>query len=678
MAIYGVDFYGLAYYGATQYAQFAVDPFVAQPIGFNTITVSWNLPTQTWTELRLIRSRNGYAVDANPADGTILIDSASSYTTYTDTDLSGGCWYYYTLWFNTSSGWLRAGGISALSVKDTGMTDLLWDRIPAFFKYNRDSLAAITDTYYTSVDVWNPAVHERINQPLQEFMNVVGWGLDYVRNYHDTAFWSTDPTKTHLQNVDLLAQEFGMDYEYSLPSHYMRKKVANATTLAQQRGTAAGLKALCSLSTGWDVDVAVGTNLFLSNDQASFYNPQYPQWNSGVNYATGQQVEYEGVIYQAQTGAYGTAQAPPTPPTTSNTWWTSIENQSSSSGRDSTTNAIYTWQPFQAGTTKDTAYLAVGLSDSQDESVTNSNALLIKNSDSVNAHTYEVWGVANLTSVSTPTPTNLQVVKQGVPVPYPPTYNPSTQYYKSQYVNYCGRIYQANQDVMGQSPDTAPAAWTACGVSIVPRMALSCYAQGATAGVSVQTRCAFFDGQGNLISSWTAPVVQNMVYDGFNVGNWTSRSPAYNWSSGGSATWNVHSGNWEIWSDPSYQYRTAYPMSTGIATIQVPTTETHYRIAATFSRTPLNNYKQCIVLRYVDSNNNFRVTRTNVQQKVSGTTTTLATYATPVADGQRVMVDVNDSTNAWTVYVNGTQVASGTGFGVTATAPYQHGIGVIQ
>jgi hypothetical protein len=67
-----------------------------------------------------------------------------------------------------------------------------------------------------------------------------------------------------------------------------------------------------------------------------------------------------------------------------------------------------------------------------------------------------------------------------------------------------------------------------------------------------------------------------------------------------------------------------------------------------------------------------QVTRTRVLLFVAGTKSTVATFATPIQDGDRVTMKINDVTSTFTVFVNGTQVASGSLTG--GSSPYKHGI----
>jgi hypothetical protein len=345
MAVFGRDFYGLTKYGSNVHTEFDVSPFDALSEAYNSVRVTWHSPAGSWQRLRLLKSRTGYAVDE--VDGTIVLDSDSPGETFLDTDLQGGCWYYYTIFVLDSTGtWNRAGATSALVVRKPwtrmngeivgsryetqqvpyGHADLLWDRIPEYFRYVRPGGSAVTDEYRFAPDpmaaLYNPDGYDRENFDLRQMLDVLGFGLDYVHTYAETLLAANDPKMAHVSDVDRLAQTLGINFEYSIPAGVMRSKVANAALLARRRGTLDGLRAVAALTTGWDVDLQVNHNLFLNRDQSEFANPIFPEWDSGTNYASGQKAQFEGRIFTAKVGgAYGYDQRPPATGTDSNAWW---------------------------------------------------------------------------------------------------------------------------------------------------------------------------------------------------------------------------------------------------------------------------------------------------------------------------------------------------------------------
>jgi hypothetical protein len=694
MAVFGRDFYGIAKYGANIHTEYDVAPFDASPEGYGALRVTWHSPSGAWDRLRLLRSKSGYAVDES--DGTILIDAAEGVDHFVDNGVQAGSWTYYTLFIQDTDGvWNRAGATSGLAVKKPwirsvgdivdlhyeiqqvpyGHAELLWDRIPSYFKYIRRDHAAITDDYFlapnTQAFLLNPDIYDQENQHLRMLLDVIGWGLDYVHNYQETLLRANDPHTAHLQDVDRLARELGIDFEYGVPASVMRSKVANAALLARRRGTLQGLQDVAALSTGWDVDIQVGPNLFLNRDQSEFANPIFPEWDSGTNYATGQKIQYEGRIFTAIQGAYGDAMKPPPTGTNSNGYWTVTTGQDVTTLHRADTDSVVTWVGYMDGTERFPINLVVGVSDSVSGVGQESNALRVENADIV-ARTFDVLGAANLVDVNDLLPHPSSAIRQGVPIPRPTLWDPETEYGLGALVQHLGSSWRAIGTSLNETPSKTSLYWEQVGVDDRPLLAYSMYAHGpltgtaGSGGVSVTPGVAFFDEQGNLLVDQTdLTVPTNYVFDSFNHPFGT---PDYgtlgNWSTTG--TWDTEAPN-------NSDDLVAYPVSgTGVALQTVPGTLTQYRVAATFAKAAMTGHVDGLAIRYVDASNYMQVTRTRVLLFVAGTKSTVATFATPIQDGDRVTMKINDVTSTFTVFVNGTQVASGSLTG--GSSPYKHGI----
>lgn len=678
MAVFGRDFYGLSKYGANVYAEFDVNPFDANPSGYGAIRVTWHSPAGSWNNIRLLRSRQGYSVDES--DGDILIDSVSPVDHYLDQNLPGGAWYYYTIFIKGTDGvWNRAGATSSMVVTkawgDTGHADLMWERIPQYFRYVRRNNAAVTDEYFfapsNDAALLNPDLYDQENQHLRAFLDVLGWGLDWLHNYQTSLLWANDPKAAHLSDVDRLARELGIEFEYGVPAAVMRSKVANAALLARRRGTVDGLKDVAALSTGWDVDITLSPNLMLNRDQSEFANPIFNEWNPAINYAAGQKVQYEGRIFTAKTGgAYGLAQRPPETGTNSNTWWTVTTDTDVTTLHRPDTQGVVTWKGYTNGTTAKVLSLAVGVSDPISGQNQESNALALRNTEGV-ASTYDVWGAANVVGDTVVTPRQKIVIGQGVPIPRPLVWDPTVEYDLGTLVQRDGGTYKAIGTTYGNDPATSPTYWQKVGFDNRPTLAYSFYGHGpltgSSGGVSVTPGLAFFDHQGKLIiDQVVANPLTTFVFDSFNH---TWGSPDF-----GGNPWATTGGSWTTESIGRGDDFVAYPLGgTGKATLAVPSgLLTTYRVSVTFAKAPVPGRTDSLAIRYVDSNNYMRVTRTKVQKRVAGTLSDVATLSGSIKDGDRVTVSINDTANTFVVYRNGLQVASGALSG--GSAPYRHGM----
>jgi hypothetical protein len=908
MAVFGRDFYGLTKYGANVLAEFDVNPFDANPDGYGAIRVTWHSPSGAWDRIRLIRSRTGYAV--NETDGEILVDTDGTTNSYVDQGLVGGSFYYYALFVHADDAWNRAGATSSLVVKKPwvrretdildlrfeqqevpyGHAELMWERIPAYFRYVRRKNTAVTDEYVFAPNseafLIDPESYDQENQHLRQFLNVLGWGLDYVHNYQETLLRANDPRQAHLKDVNRLADEMGIDFEYGVPASVMRSKVANAALLARRRGTLDGLRDVVTLTTGWDVDLQPNQNLFLNRDQSEFANPLYPEWDSGTNYAIGQKVQFEARIFTAVAGAYGTAQKPPSSPTNSNTWWTVTTDQDVTTLRRADTQGVVTWKGFANGVNPRALGLAVGVSDPISGVGQESNALVVRNTgtdtpssvrtnlqshpiadgtgsygsstggwgtsptgsnpttggpvsgnyrrftavaaftpaalavimlqqltlgipgvtaqascaavpgqtytlslyvrssiaqtvslfgvwlDATGASsgtaatgsdvtlvantwtrlsvtgvapagtavlrvdvraggatrlawaigntfdvgdcmieqsgslggyfngnttdtpslayawtgatnaststlsnldvTYDVVGASNLVGVTDVLPKAAQAIRQGVPIPRPSVWNPEREYALNVVVQHRGASWRSIGTSLNQEPVTGSVYWEKVGVDDRPLLAYSFYAHGpltgtaGSGGVAVTPGLAFFDEQGKtLVDQTNLTALTNFVFDTFN----------HNFGTPDYGTWGDWSttGTWDTEPIDDDDDPVAYPVgSTGVALQTVPGTLIQYRVAATFAKPALSGHTDALAIRYVDASNYMAVTRTDVRKKVTGTTTVLNTLATPIKDGDRVTMVINDTANTYTLLVNGVSAATGTLSG--GSSPYKHGM----
>lgn len=741
MAIFGRDFYGLAKYGADVYAEFDVDPFDANPDGYGAIRVSWHSPSGSWNRIRLLRSKYGYAVDEQ--DGTILVDSFDPVDHFIDTDLTGGCWYYYAIFIQGTDGsWDRAGATSSLAVTkawgEVGHADLLWGRIPPYFRYFRkDGNAAVTDEYFfapnTDAALLNPDLYDLENQQLKAFLDVLGWGLDWIHNYQTLLLSANDPKTAHLSDVDRLASELGIKFEYGVPAHVMRSKVSNAALLARRRGTLDGLKAVAELSTGWPVDISVGYNLMLNRDQSEFANPVFAEWNPGINYAAGQKVQYQGRVFTAKTGAYGMAMIPPSTGTNSNLWWVVTTDTDVTTLHRPDTNGVVTWKGFIDGVTPKTLALAVGVSDPVSGQGQESNALALRNTGT-KAHTYDVVGASNLVGDTYLLPHAEMAMRQGIPIPRALVWDPSVEYEPGMLVQWHGATWRAIERSIGDAPDAI----------VVGRSLLALDTDGAPyfdtghTGTDIYVKtdtdgARYFSSSGPgdsqlatdadgtpyyaaaigtpLTGYWEKVGVDDrptLAYSFYAHGPLTGSTGAVAVTPG-LAFFDQRGGllvdqvaatpmtNFvfdtfnHLWGNPDFgsswtttgQWTTqsmgeddgyvAYPLGgTGTALATTPTGLTSYRVAATFAKAPATGRTDSLAIRYVDANNYMRVTRTKVQKRVSGTLSTVATLSVSITDGDRVTVIMDDTAKTFVVIVNKLQVATGTLSG--GTAPFRHGL----
>lgn len=681
MAVFGRDFYGLVKYGADTYVDFKIDPFTALPDGYNTIRLNWTSPSGDWSRLRLLKNRSGFA--ANENDGIVLLDEVGAVAEYVDHGLPDSAWYYYTLFLLSGDRWLRVGTAGALSVGLAGMSDLIYNMVPRYFHYEYVNPEAPVRVWEPTSEVVDPDATWQTNESLRKYLSVLGWGLDYLKNYAETTPNALDPGKTSLANLEHLAATLGAEWEYGVPASLMRKKVANAANLAKSRGSLAGLRDAVYLNTGFDIEVSIGENLFLSEDQASFTNPQYDEWSPAVMYAAGDRVHDQGYVWECTNldtdadgpdtaGAYGTAQKPPTLPSTSNAWWTQVTAHVISDAINLSTGAYSTWKPWQSGSSFAPS-LAIGVSSPVDNIGGTSNALRIPSS-AVGA--IDLWGAANPLAGDQAVPLPATAVHHGVPIPHVLEWSPTDEYEIGEFVIFEDSTFRSLQVNTNKVPSDYPDYWQAIGYDDRLPLMLSFYGHAGYSGTAdasalatVTPGLAFFDGRGNLLQTLDANPASTPtpLIDTFsNVDEWDLRTGDLS-----NLDWSTNSGVWAAVEGTA----ALISGSTGRTTITPSSPPSDYKVSVKFVREALaSGTKQALVAAYASDNECVLATRSKVVTRNGGTI--LASYTFPIAlrDGDRVTLQIGATTVK--VFVNDEAVERATlAYSSTGQA---HGLAVIN
>jgi hypothetical protein len=638
---YGVSIYGLSQYGTDVHPDFDVSPFTATPVDYSTVLLDWKSPAGSWDSLRLIRNRYGWAVNEN--DGEILLNQTHAATSFSDKGVVGGHWLYYTIFISASGQWSRAGTVSCLMPKNNGYTQRLYDLLPDYYKVDVQPGNNITDDSNT------------LNPYLTPFLSIFGFGFDMVKSYYDSNRYTNDAMRTRFDNIAQLATQFGIQYEASTPAYLFRQRVRDAATLGRQKGTLEQIRSIISETTGYDADLSIGDNLMLSDDQADFDHPSFPQWDSGVNYASGEKVEFGSYLYQAgSSGAYGQAQAP-TGTNGSNAYWTVVTYGTDSTLVDANGH-VAGWEEisFTAGVTPGTGGVLVGIGVQNPTNPDDKagNALWVRNTNSGGSvATMGVRSVGRLSGQATMDPQ--QPVLFGVPVPYTwQAWDNGVDYQPGDMVIYHGRVYQALTASLNVTPPDTPTAnaqWTPLGYDDRVQMCLSGYAQAYSGEqVNVYPFVEYYDSHGSLITSLYADAVPAYnVLDSFSQGwsDWTTRT-----SDLGAASWTETLGQW---TSGGFSGGAAYPVG---ATASIATVPGHAdgTVSATFLTNPGNTLKQGAVFRLQDASNYWRAGRTALHLIQAGAVTGTFTYSTAFSDGDRITAAFSGSNI--TIYRNGTQV----------------------
>jgi hypothetical protein len=642
VAVFGVDSYGTAHYGTVVEVEYDVQPFTAVPVGYGKILLSWSPPAKQSNGFRLLRSTVGYPV--RPDEGVLLVDNTTTGGGgYTDDNLVPGTLYYYALFYeDTSNNWGRAGTVSALAIQNHGSGQWLYSWVPRYYKYVNDDLLATSNSE---------------NTDLYGFLNVIGWGFDQIKTYYNSLLHLNDASTTSVENLQNLAAQLGIPFEYATSIANMRKYVRNWSYILREKGTEQGLRDMITAATGWDASVSIGRNMMLDEDQASFINPSYPEWDLQFSYSTGDRVVNGSYIYEALQKAYGSAQAPPTTPT-NNTYWKNISNVSSTYMLNPATGNQGSWEALNATTLTDAGATAtrigVGVQSATDATVNYANALQLAYTGA--ASDLLLRSVSYLSGQSTMDA--YQPILDGIPLFSGTTqYDPTVTYNPGDFAYYAGYTYQALTTTVGSTPGPGSAAtsqWQCVGLNKRIRYGASAYASAmpGNSGVATIPFIEWYDKNGKLITRVFA-----------NSGTTVFDTFSYPWSALNGRTTPVGAKTWSTLTGAFTTFNgldgCVAPSNVAVRSFSVVDLgSTTGDVYVTLKSSSTGTLKQALVMRVTDTNNYVKATRTQLVAVSTGTPTVLATYTTAASDNDRIHVNITG--NVFTVYVNGVQVASAT------------------
>lgn len=437
-------------YGFQPYSQFDVTPFNAVARDYTTIMLTWHQPQGgTMFGFRLLANRYGFPVDQN--DGDVLIDSASfPGTAYADQQVVPGTYHYYGIYVKVATMpdvWQRCAFAVCLAPVNHATGAKMFSLLPNYFRELQDG------------ELTQDAAG---NQYLQQYLDVIGWGMDYLRTQYDLLFEHlNDPMVIPLGDMVNLAGQLGMPFQPETPAHITRKALANWTHVCQERGTPGGLSEHITLLTGYPVDLQSGRNKMLENDQAMPLDPAPNAWSASISYALNELVTYSGFIYKCIQATTNLGN-PPSGSTSANTWWTvqqNVTDPASTLANSATVGGLNTWQVLYPSLDSGGSYAipagslvtTMGLPDPVTGTGSVHNAFSVFNK-SGSTQDVMLRSVSQLASDRTGTNTNmspdpLQAVRDGIPIPRITTstngWVPAKRYATNEIVLYNGILYQA-------------------------------------------------------------------------------------------------------------------------------------------------------------------------------------------------------------------------------------------
>jgi len=663
VAVYGVTLYGTETYGYFIPPVYRVDPFTATPTSYSEITVSWNKPSGTIQGFRLIKNMFGAPVDQD--DGQVLIDTTAGYPGdhFVDNSIVPGAYHYYGFYVLVNSAideWVRSGVTGCLMIANYNSSIMMQELIPNLF---------VQDINAQNELVVDPTG----NSFLSKFMNICGWGFDYLRTQYDTYQNVNDPWKVPLNDLYKMGDQFNIDINPDIHPYTLRKAIYFNADVNKTRGTTAGIATELAALTGWSADITVGPNMMLNNDQSYFADPFFEPWSANLNYHTGEYVQFGNFWYKCINASnIGNA---PSGSNSSNTWWQPVVGVSdntfllnSATGYPSTWEILYPNLSNGAPAANSLAEL-LGTPDPLNTADLTFNSLQGSN---LHGSSTDVWlrsvarTIADKQTVTTNfAPDKYQAMADGIPIPFlgfNEVWNPSVQYQPNEIVTYNNQPFIALRSSLNTvppyaSPGASSQDWAPLSFDQRFRICISAY-ETASSAVSVVPFVEWYDAGGNYITRVIArnPVAgsvgipNQLAYDSFTVGAGGTLS-ARETNDGGNS-WTQQTGSFSV---SPFGTGCTYPTSTGTRSIAtVNTGNANAQVGLTFVTSPTGGQSTGLVIRYTDNNNYLRADMTTLKQRSGGTLSTLGTYSSPAVVGDRINVQCNGSTI--TVFKNNTQV----------------------
>lgn len=664
MSVYGVTLYGTEVYGYFIPPVYRVDPFVAVPTSYSQINVSWNQPSGTIAGFRLIKNMFGAPVDQD--DGEILLDITTGYpgNNFVDLNIVPGAYHYYGFYVLANAmtnEWVRAGVTGCLMVNNYNSSLFMQYLIPNF--------------YANSINATNELVLDPVgNTFLSKFMNVIGWGMDYLRTQYDTYQNVNNPWTIPLNNLYTMAGQFNININPDIHPYTLRKAIFFNAIVNKLRGTTNGIATELSALTGWNADITVGQNLMLNNDQSFLADPFFQPWSGNITYIIGENVQFGNYFYNCiANGNYGNA---PTGTSSSNTWWAPILSTTtvntyllnSATGWPSTWEILYP-DLSNGAPAANSLVESIGTVDPLNTASFTFNSLLGKN---LHGSTTDIWlrsvarTTADIATVTTTfAPDKYQAMADGIPIPFigfNQVWSAATQYDPQDIVTYNNIPFVALRSSLNSlppyaSPGTANQDWAPLSFDQRFRFCISAY-ETASTNVAVYPFVEWYDAGGNYITRLIgrgptpgSPEIPNqLAYDSFTVGAGSTLGSRT--TNDGGNTWTAQLGSFSV---SPFGTGCTYPTTTGQRSIAtVNTGNANAQVGLTFVTAPNAGQSTGLVIRYLDNFNYLRADMTTLKQCSSGVFTTLGTYSTPCVVGDRVLVTCNGTTI--TVFRNNVQV----------------------
>ena len=261
--------------------------FFARPIDYGTIELTWGttLDLDKWGEISIVRSAFGMPMTVNNGQTIFRATQASLFPTGytmqsaaegietkptlttrklfdprsmpgapTQTELPGGRWYYYALFFRSGLKWRRYMVTSTLLPRNYHHAEHLFNNLPPYYQWTDDQMRGGAG-----------------DGDLRKFLALIGFDFDLTREYVEgwLDLYHTDFTPISL--LRRLGANFGMPYESGLGDIRYRGLISKVGFLYRSRGTTRSLNEMVVSVMKCSCDVTASGNTMLLPDDSDFF-----------------------------------------------------------------------------------------------------------------------------------------------------------------------------------------------------------------------------------------------------------------------------------------------------------------------------------------------------------------------------------------------------------------------
>lgn len=261
-------------------ADYSAAPLDVLAISYDTVLLTWAVPTGTYTSLRVVRNQIGFAETSE--DGVILVEDlygsvrdvfidngSSSINIPVETvPLSTGKFAHYSVWVSKSTGeWIEVARNYCLIPKEhsTKVSTASTSSLVSM----HDKVMSYLPRVYTSISQ-SPLDDIDTTSDLYKFMQAFSFTLDEMMSYADTLGASNDPstispsaTSAEIAHIAAPSLVWGA-------SRTQKNLIANLPSLYPLKGSKSALDSFTTLLTGYSTTVTDSPNLMLSTQSSSF------------------------------------------------------------------------------------------------------------------------------------------------------------------------------------------------------------------------------------------------------------------------------------------------------------------------------------------------------------------------------------------------------------------------